>query len=308
MRQRASVASSTDRVPSDIAPSGRGVSPAVLTNLLLVAVTIVGAPYYLAPLAERVRHPFHSWLRPSGYVGQSAGILLFLGFLFLWLYPLRKRARWLSFSGSVGKWLDVHIVVGLTLPILGAVHASWRFNGLIGLGYLAMLVVVGSGIIGRYIYSRIPRSRKGVALGLDEATKQRMQLLVELANVTGLEREVVSSVLAASPVPSRGLGLGGTLMQMMRDDFARRRAAREIVRRWKNLGADRPPLDRQALHSLLRTARRQMALSQQARLLDATQSLFRFWHVAHLPVAITAAIAVTIHVVVAVLFGATWFY
>jgi hypothetical protein len=308
MSHSASVASSTDRVPSDIAPSNRGVSPALLTNLFLAGITIVGAPYYLAPLAQRVRHPLHAWLRPSGYVGQSAGILLFLGFLFLWLYPLRKRARWMSFSGSVGKWLDVHIVVGLTLPILGAVHASWRFNGLIGLGYLAMLIVVASGIIGRYIYSRIPRSRKGVALGLDEATKQRMQLLVELANVTGLERDVVSSVLAASPVPTRGLGLGGTLMQMVRDDFSRRKSAREIVRRWKDLGPDRPPLDRQALRNLLRTARRQMALSQQARLLDATQSLFRFWHVAHLPVAITAAIAVTIHVVVAILFGATWFY
>ncbi len=308
MQQSASVGSRRLRIQSDSAPRRRGISPALFTNLLLLGICIAGSPYYLAPLSERVRHPFHAWLRPSGYLGQSAGILLFLGFMFLWLYPLRKRARWLSFSGSVGKWLNVHIVVGLTLPILGAVHASWRFTGLIGLGYLAMLIVVFSGIVGRYIYSRIPRSRKGVALGIDEAAQQQMQLLVELANITGLERDVVSSVLAASPVSARGLGLRGTLMQMMHDDFSRRKAAREIVHRWEALGPDRPPLDRKALRNLLRIARRQMALSQQARLLDATQSLFRFWHVAHLPVAITAAIAVTIHVAVAVLFGATWFY
>jgi hypothetical protein len=290
------------------APRGRGIPPALLTNLLLLGISVAGAGYYLAPLEVRVRHPLHAWLRPSGWVGQSAGILLFLGFLFLWLYPLRKRAKWMSFSGPVGRWLDVHIVVGLTLPVLGAVHASWRFTGLIGLGYLAMLIVVASGIVGRYIYTRIPRSRKGVALGLDEAAQEQMRLLVELANVTGLERDVVSSILAVSPVSTKRLGLGGTLMQMIRDDFSRRRAARELVRRWKNLGPNRPPLDRGSLRRLLSTARRQIALSQQARLLDATQSLFRFWHVAHLPVAITAAIAVTIHVVVAILFGATWFY
>jgi len=289
-------------------PARRRIPPALLTNLLLVALTLAGSAYYFAPLGVRVRHSLHPWLRSSGWVGQSAGILVFLGFLFMWLYPLRKRAQWLSFTGSTGRWLDVHIVVGLTLPLLGAVHASWRFSGIIGLGYWSMIIVVISGIIGRYIYSRIPRSRKGVALGLDEAAQEQMQMLVELANITGLERDVVSSVLAASPVHTKRLGLGSTLVQMVRDDWARRRAARELVRRWKALGDDRPPMDRGSLRRLLQTARRQMALSQQARLLDATQSLFKFWHVAHLPVAISAAIAVTVHVVVVILLGATWFY
>jgi hypothetical protein len=50
-----------------------------------------------------------------------------------------------------------------------------------------------------------------------------------------------------------------------------------------------------------------MALSQQARLLTATHAIFRHWHAAHRPVAITAFIAVTIHVVVVVAVGATWF-
>jgi len=95
---------------------------------------------------------------------------------------------------------------------------------------------------------------------------------------------------------------------MISDDVARRKAARQLVKRWKELGPGRPELDRKALNRVLGTARRQMALSQQSRLLDATQRLFRFWHVAHLPVAITALLAVTVHVVVAVLFGATWFY
>jgi hypothetical protein len=280
----------------------------VVTNLVLLICSGLAAGYYLAPAGARVRHAWHPWLRSSGWVGQSCGILVFAGFLFLWLYPLRKRlVRW-TWLGSTGRWLEAHIAVGLTLPVLGAVHASWRFTGIIGLGYFAMLVVVLSGIVGRYLYTRLPRGRKGLALGLEEAEGERMKLLVELANITGLEREVVGSVLAASPLPERSLGIGSTLRQMLRDDRARRRAVADLRRRWEALGENRPPLDPRALRRLQALARRQMALSQQVRLLDATQRLFRLWHVAHLPVALTALVAVTIHVVVVVLLGATWFY
>jgi hypothetical protein len=51
-----------------------------------------------------------------------------------------------------------------------------------------------------------------------------------------------------------------------------------------------------------------MSLTQQARMLAATQRLFRFWHVAHRPFAITALVAVLVHVGVVVAMGATWFW
>ena len=55
-------------------------------------------------------------------------------------------------------------------------------------------------------------------------------------------------------------------------------------------------------------ANEEIALTQQARLLEATQTAFRYWHVAHRPFAITALIAVTVHVAVVVAMGATWFW
>jgi hypothetical protein len=285
------------------------VSRAVLVPvILLVLVSIAGAPYYLGSLGDRVRSPLHAWLRPSGYVGQSAGILTFAGFLFMWLYPLRKKWRRLSFSGSVPRWLDVHIVVGLTLPLLGAVHAGWRFTGVIGIGYWAMFLVALSGVIGRYIYVRIPRSKAGLELGMEDIATSRRQLLVQLAGTTGLEVEVVQSVLATDPVPSGVQNPVRLLAQMVRDDFARRRAVNELRRRWKALGPGRPQLDGAALREVRSLARRQMSLGQQLRLLESTQRVFGYWHAAHKPVAITALLAVLIHVTVVVALGATWFY
>jgi hypothetical protein len=46
-----------------------------------------------------------------------------------------------------------------------------------------------------------------------------------------------------------------------------------------------------------------MALQQQARMLEATRLVFGYWHVAHRPVAVTALVAVMVHVIVAVMIG-----
>jgi hypothetical protein len=43
-------------------------------------------------------------------------------------------------------------------------------------------------------------------------------------------------------------------------------------------------------------------------MLQASQRIFRFWHVVHRPFAIAALVAVVVHVGVAVAMGATWFW
>jgi hypothetical protein len=285
-------------------PTGRVL---IVAGLALLAVNLAGASYFLMPLEERVRSASHEWFRPSGWIGQSAGLLALLLFLFLWFYPLRKRVRALSFTGSLGRILDLHITAGLLIPGIAATHAGWRFTGLIGLGYAAMFIVVLSGIAGRYIYGRIPRSRDGVRLSLEEIRTERIRILGELCAATGIPPSELERILAPSAVMEGKLGLTGTVRQLVADDVARRAAARSLSRSLRERGGTEP-LDPSVIRTIGRLARRQMALDQQARLLEATQRVFRFWHVAHLPVAITGLLAVLIHVGVAVAMGATWFY
>jgi hypothetical protein len=286
---------------------GRVSAWVVVPWLVLLGVTVFGADYYFADLGTRVRHARADWFKPSGLIGQTAGLLTFAGFLFLWLYPMRKKlgpaASWL---GRVPAWLDVHIVVGLTLPILGAVHAGWRFDGIIGVGYWAMLIVALSGVVGRYVYVHIPRNRSGLELDAEDLAQQRRQLLIQLTEVTGLESEVVQSTLAAEPVSDARLGLLPSLWRMVKDDWRRRRAGHELRKKWEAIeGAE---VDPRKLREVVRLARRQMALSQQARLLGQSQRVFRHWHTFHRPFAMTALLAVTIHVVVVVWTGVTWLY
>jgi dihydropyrimidine dehydrogenase (NAD+) subunit PreT len=274
----------------------------------LAAICLVGWPYYASPMAQRVRSPLHPWLRPSGYIGQSAGLLALVIFIFLWLYPVRKKFRRLAFTGTIARWLDVHVLSALGLPVLVAIHAAWRFTGLIGLGFWSMMVVWLSGLAGRYIYARIPRSRQGVELTIEQIAARRRELLEEIARASGLDANLVETTLSAGQGPLVRRGLWGSLWRMIADDFARRRAARRLRRLWEGRSPRRRKHDRQMLRAVQRLARREMALAQQARMLDATHDVFRYWHVLHRPVAVAALIAVLIHVAVVVAVGATWLW
>jgi hypothetical protein len=290
--------------PSKETPAARrGARPSWTLAVLLAlpaAATVAGLPYYLAERAERVRSPLHAGLKSSGAVGLAFGIAGLALFLFMWLYPLRKRFAKAPL-GRLSSWLDVHIACGIALPFVVAVHAGWRFTGLIGLGYLAMVLVAASGVVGRYLYVRIPRSRSGLELTLDEALAERHGLITRIAVATRQDPMVVQGALVIGEGTAGRRGLWGSLTGMVGDDLARWRTMRDLRRRWA--GHVEPAV----LAEALRLARRELALTQQLRMLEATRRVFGLWHVAHRPFAISALLAVLVHVAVALAVGAVRF-
>jgi hypothetical protein len=178
---------------------------------------------------------------------------------------------------------------------------------MIGLGFLALFIVYLSGLVGRYLYVRIPRRRSGAELTRDEVAAEREKLLFELTARTGLSPAEVRETLTPDDASTRGRGPLGTILRMIADDRARRRAARDLARRAAARGgAGR--IDPRSLSQVLALARQEVGLAQQIRMLEATQRLFRWWHVLHKPVAITALVAVLTHIAVAIAVGATWFH
>ena len=137
----------------------------------------------------------------SGLFGHGLGVLGFLLMLMTeTLYSWRKRsrsARW----GKMSNWLRFHIFTGLVGPYMVLLHSSWKFNGLAGLVMLLTVVIVLSGIIGRYIYTAIPRTADGVE--------------VEAA---ALERQIVSVELELQKWIASQPELSLTLAQSLRED------------------------------------------------------------------------------------------
>jgi hypothetical protein len=100
----------------------------------------------------------------SDLFGHGLGIFGFLLMLMTEiLYSLRKRMRTVRF-GRMSLWLQFHIFTGLVGPYMVLLHTSWKFNGLAGVTTLLTVVIVVSGFVGRYIYTRIPRTADGNVL------------------------------------------------------------------------------------------------------------------------------------------------
>jgi hypothetical protein len=147
--------------------------------LALVANAIITGIYAFVTL----------WFRnipaASGFFGHMIGVVGFLLMLLTEiLYSLRKRsrkARW----GRMEEWLQFHIFTGLVGPYLVLLHTSWKFNGLAGAVTVLTMIIVISGFVGRYIFTRIPRNLDGMEIG-DPATLQQAAALARARRLLSL--------------------------------------------------------------------------------------------------------------------------
>jgi hypothetical protein len=114
------------------------------------------------------------------FFGHTIGIIGFILMVMTeTLYSLRKRSRLASW-GRLSAWLKFHIFMGLVGPYMVLLHTSWKFNGLAACTTLLTVIIVVSGFIGRYIYTRIPRTMDGLEIEgtlSHEALKRARQLM-----------------------------------------------------------------------------------------------------------------------------------
>src|SRR6266478_5617804 len=153
-----------------------------IAAIIFVAVfSIYGFNYYTLSANERPFSPKHALLRPSGAIGVNLGVFGVLLFFLIYLYPLRKKWGWLGRQGNSRHWLDFHIVLGTTAPIIIAFHSSFKFGNIAGMAFWSMLMVTLSGFVGRYLYAQIPRNLNAAELSMKEMQEREAALRKELA-------------------------------------------------------------------------------------------------------------------------------
>jgi hypothetical protein len=114
--------------------------------------------------------------RAGNLFGHLIGVVGFLLMLMTEiLYSLRKRSR-ITRWGRMSDWLQFHIFTGIVGPYLVLLHTSWKFNGLAGVTTLLTVVIVLSGFVGRYIYTRIPRTLDGAEIDTPSGQQQAAAL------------------------------------------------------------------------------------------------------------------------------------
>jgi hypothetical protein len=152
---------------------------------LVAGIFAYGFNYYTLNSTERPFSPKHALLKPSGAIGVKLGMLGLGMFLLIFLYPLRKRWAWQGRQGSSRHWMDNHVLLGLAVPFVIALHAAFKFRGFAGIAFWIMLAVSLSGVIGRYLYAQIPRSLNAAELSLKEVQDIQAKLGGQLAEQRG---------------------------------------------------------------------------------------------------------------------------
>jgi hypothetical protein len=277
---------------------------------LIIALSIWGFDYYRLDLAGRAESPLHPILRPSGSVGLRLGMLGIALYGVLFLYPIRKRWRWLGSIGKTRHWLDFHVLVGISAPILITFHASFKLRGLAGMAYWIMMAVALSGFIGRYMYAQIPRSLNADQIAFGELEQQAGNLALELERQELFRPEEVEPLLnIPSAKEIRAMPLVKVLATLIRLDLSRPFLVSRLRRRvlsgseiLTTLGGFRRS-GHYELETVIASVRRQSWLRTKMAFLERTHQVFHLWHVVHRPFSYSFAVLVVVHVVVVLMLG-----
>jgi hypothetical protein len=285
-----------------------------LAWMVALAVVLViggyGFDYYSLGAAQRPFSPKHELLRPSGSIGIKLGMLGVLMFFLIYLYPLRKKWGWLGRQGNSRHWLDFHIVLGTTAPVIIAFHSSFKFGNIAGMAFWSMMMVTLSGFVGRYLYSQIPRSLNAAELSMKEIQDKEETLKRELAEqkaTFGFSVDALYQLPSASDV-ARTPAIA-SLLSMFFIDFKRPLKTSLIRLQQAGFGPwifslfGLLPTRDQKLERAIRVAKTQAKLSKSIVFLSRTQRIFQLWHVIHRPFSYAFAILAVVHIAIALFMG-----
>ena len=264
---------------------------------------ISGYHYYTTPVQERPYRKDSSLFKPSGEIGHGLGVV---GSLFMIIgvatYSLRKRIESFHRIGKLRGWLSFHIFLCTLGPFLVVLHTSFRLTGLVAISFWSMIIVVASGVIGRYVYVRIPKTEEGHFLSIAQLEHKRSQLLSQLEKELGMKEQYISqSGLLIAPASSRGIF--SSLIMAFKFDLNRLGWQHQ----WNDLAKHNKLSDSQ-VHNGKSIVRQLIRNDQQRALLQPFHRIFTYWHIFHIPLAILMFIILFIHVAVAIMFGYRWIF
>jgi hypothetical protein len=270
----------------------------VLTNITYLLITIMLG--------------YSLWVRDEGHITAESGLGYALGIagatvtLALLTYPLRKRFRFMRNWGSVPTWFHFHMLLGIVAPALILAHSSFHFGSLnSSIALISMLLVAGSGVIGRYVYVRIhfglygakatleglraavedEGSRIGIALSFAPALRDRLfkfaaKALAPKTNV----------LLAAIRILFIGIRIHWVrFIAYLSLSWNLRREAKRLG--WSSA------VRRQTAKNTRKFIRDYLGGIRKTVQFTFYERLFALWHVLHIPLFFMLLIATSVHIV-----------
>jgi hypothetical protein len=238
-------------------------------------------------------------------IGYYLGIIGGLMMLVVLIYPLRKRMRALQFLGNIPAWFRVHMLIGVVGPALVVLHSNFTFGSLNSTAAMtAMLVVAGSGFIGRFLYSGIHRGLYGqkqtAADRLAEVEEIRTRLFPEEANGSSRTRAEMINELNRYQVRRLGrtTSLGSSLLCTLSGPISRYKLRSKLIKDFRQETSRVAPATlRQEEKNFLDALNRFFHSMGRAEAFTFYERSFAAWHLLHLPLFAILILATIAHVI-----------
>lgn len=270
------------KLPASNGSSDGGKAFSRLSMLILLAALVFAAGFVA------VERPYTAGSDLGYYMGLTGGSMM----LVLLLYPLRKHIKLLNKLGALRHWFALHMALGILGPALVIFHTTFELGALNSkIAFLSMMLVAGSGIIGRFIYVRIHHGLYGRAATLDEQRDRLVRCEEEAKTLFAHDPEIRDRLFAFHDLAlDKKVSLpfrvwrfmsmriqGRILLWQLRAPMKRALAGHAAESGW----------NRQTQAAHWREARREaaefVAIVCSVAQFQAWKRLFSLWHVAHIP-------------------------
>jgi hypothetical protein len=246
------------------------------------------------------------YITPQRGLGYWLGIIGGSMMLLLLIYSARKRFAWLRWLGGIPTWFEIHMILGVVGPVLVLFHANFSLGATnSNIALICMLVVAGSGVVGRYIYTRLHANLDGKEDSLEQlkAVGERLRSqTTSIAFLPGLI-DAIDRVEERLIAPPKGFArrffhliTGGP-----RGALARWQVHREIKHAMEKAVRQESALIARHAGRIAEVARRyadrRLEAGRRVAEYQAYARLFSLWHVLHIPLFFMLLIAGVVHVV-----------
>lgn len=226
----------------------------------------------------------NSFLTAESGLGYQIGIIGASMMLILLLYPLRKHARFMQNWGPIRYWFQIHMMLGVTGPLLILYHSNFGLGSTnSNVALISMLIVSGSGLLGRVFYTKIHDGLYGRKVELNELKAILRELKSHLPESNDFENTLKQYEIRM--LNNKNLLLLFLLMPFRRLDTWLMRI--KIKRRFKATA-------KKEEHN--KEINRYFNVMMRVSDFSLYERLFSLWHLLHIPLFIMLIISGVVHV------------
>jgi hypothetical protein len=238
------------------------------------------------------------WYNAEEGIGYAFGIIGSTMMVLLLLYPARKYWKPMRHAFKVHHWFRLHMVFGVLGPCFILLHSNFNLGSLnSSIALFSMLLVAGSGLIGRYVYQKLHRGLYGEQINFSDIDGDYQLAKSQFTSFTFLTDDIKQSLhQIESKLISRAVPLRISFWAKGEINNIRRKSKLAIKALTLNAKEDKNNSE-VSLPNLKYWNEGLQGLDKMANYTLYTR-LFSLWHVFHLPIFFMMIIAATVHIFV----------